>query len=188
MQLKNLPLDQSIGAILVHNIVGADGRKVFSKGHVVIGDDVEKIRVLGQDTVYAAILDADDVREDEAATRLARTVAGDGIELSKPSGGRVNLYSTQNGFLRVNRDALKRINELDGVTLATIARYSAVAPKKMIATLKTVGLALPEATLREAEKIVGARGHRRRRRRPTPLRRERAHRTGPAEQHHAPAM
>ncbi|MDE3091151.1 MAG: molybdopterin-binding protein, partial [Chloroflexota bacterium] len=57
-----------------------------------------------------------------------------------------------------NRDALARINELRGVTLATIARYSAVAPRKMIATLKTIGLALPEATLREAETIVGARG------------------------------
>jgi molybdenum cofactor cytidylyltransferase len=158
MQLKNIPLNQSIGAILVHNIMGADGRKVFSKGHVVSANDVEQIRALGKETVYAAILDADDVREDEAAMQLARAVAGDGVELSKSSGGRVNLYATQPGFLNVNRDALKRLNELDGVTLATIAHYSAVAPKKMIATLKTIGLALPQATLVEAEKIVGARG------------------------------
>jgi molybdopterin biosynthesis enzyme len=158
MQLKNIPVDKSVGAILVHNIMGTDGRKAFSKGHVVVASDVEKIHALGQQSVYAAILDADDVREDDAAIRLARTVAGDGIDVSKPSGGRVNLYATQPGFLRVNADALKRINELDGVTLATIARYSAVAPKKMIATLKTIGLALPESTLQEAEKIVGARG------------------------------
>jgi molybdopterin biosynthesis enzyme len=158
MQLKNIPLDQSIGAILVHNIMGADGRKAFSKGRMVTQDDVDKIRALGQETVYAAILDADDVHEDAAATRLAHAAAGDGIELSKSSGGRVNLYATQPGFLRVNTDALKRINELDGVTFATISRYSAVIPKKMIATLKTVGLALPQATLIEAEKIVGARG------------------------------
>ena len=158
MQLKNIPVDKSVGAILVHNIMGADGRKVFSKGHVVVADDVEKIRALGQETVYAAILASDDVREDDAAMRLAQTVAGDGIDLSKPSGGRVNFYATQAGFLRVNADALKRINELDGVTLATIGRYSAGAPKKMIATLKTIGLALPESILLEAEKIVGARG------------------------------
>lgn len=158
MQLKHIPLNQSIGAILVHNIVDANGQRVLSKGRAVSSADVEKLRAHGKETVYAAILDADDVREDEAAKRLAHTASGDGVELSKPSGGRVNLYSMQAGFLRVNRDALKRINELDGVTLATIARYSAVAPKKMIATLKTVGLALPQATLIEAEKIVGARG------------------------------
>jgi molybdenum cofactor cytidylyltransferase len=158
MQLKNIPIEQSVGAILVHNIIGPEGRKAFSKGAVVRAEDIEKLRGLGQATVYAAVLEPGDVREDEAAVRLARAAAGSGIELSKPSGGRVNLYAAENGFLLINRDALKRINELNGVTLATLARYASVPARKMVATLKTVGLALPEATLREAEKIVGARG------------------------------
>src|SRR5574341_1573938 len=154
MQLKNIPVDQAIGAILVHNIVGTDGHKVFSKGRLVRAEDVEKIRARGQDTIYAGILEPGDVREDGSAARLAKLVAGDGIEMSKPSGGRVNFYATQRSFLQVNRDALARVNALNGVTLATITRYSVLAPKKMIATLKTIGLALPEATLREAEKIA----------------------------------
>ena len=158
MQLKNIPVHQSVGAILVHNIMGTDGRKAFSKGAVVRVEDIEKLHALGQETVYAAVLDPDDVREDDAAMRLARAAAGRGIELSKPSGGRVNLYAAERGFLQINRDALKRMNELNGVTLATIPRYASVPSRKMVATLKTVGLALPEATLREAEKIVGARG------------------------------
>ncbi len=158
MQLNNLALEKSIGAILVHNISGTHGQKILAKGRVLTASDIEILRALGHTTVYVAILDAGDVREDDAAIRLARTIADDGIELSKPSGGRVNLYSSQPGFLKINRDALKRINELNGVTLATLARYTPVAPKKMIATLKTAGLALPEDVLREAEKIVGARG------------------------------
>ncbi len=153
MRLENIPLDQAVGAILVHNIVGADGRKAFAKGRVLSTDDIAKIRVLGKATVNVAMLDPDDVREDDAAARLARAVAGDGVELSKPSGGRVNLYATTRGFLRVNRDALNRINELNGVTLATIPRFAPVAPKKMIATLKTIGLALPDATVRAVEEI-----------------------------------
>jgi hypothetical protein len=130
----------------------------LSKGHLVRAEDIEQLRALGKETVYAAILNPDDVREDDAAARLARAVAADGIELSKPSGGRVNFYATQHGFLRVNLDALKRINELNGVTLATIAHYSPLAPRKMIATLKTIGLALPEATLSAAEEIVREKG------------------------------
>ena len=51
MHLRNIPIDESIGAILVHNIVGADGRKAFSKGHVVRGEDVEKLRAHGKETV-----------------------------------------------------------------------------------------------------------------------------------------
>ncbi len=154
MQLKNISLDQSIGAVLVHNVMGEDGRKAFSKGHVVRASDVEQLRALGKETVYAAILGPDDVREDDAAARLARAVAGDDIEQSKPSGGRVNFYATRRGFLRVNARTLRSLNALNGVTLATIPRYAAVAPKKMIATLKTIGLALPEATLRAAEDVA----------------------------------
>ena len=158
MKLQNIPIDHSVGAILIHNIVGADGRKIFSKGRVITAQDAEQLRALGKENVYAAMLDPDDVREDDAAARLARAVAGEQIELSKPSGGRVNFYAASNGFLQINRDALHRLNELDGVTLATIARYSAVKPRKMFATLKTVGLALPESILRQAEEIIATRG------------------------------
>jgi molybdenum cofactor cytidylyltransferase len=153
MKLGLVPLDNALGTILVHNIIGVDGRKVLSKGHIIRAEDIETLHAIGKETIYVAMLDADDVREDDAAVLLARAAAGDNIEASKPSGGRVNLYATQRGVLRVNRDALKRINELQGATLATIPGYSVVAPKKMIATIKTVGLALPQATIRAAEEI-----------------------------------
>jgi hypothetical protein len=153
VRLENIPLDHALGAILVHNITGADARKVFLKGRALNAEDLEKLRALKIEKVYVAMLDPGDVREDDAATRLARALAGDGIEISKPSGGRVNLYATRPGFLRVDRDALKHVNELPGVTLATIPGFARVAPKKMIATIKTVGLAIPETTIRAAEGI-----------------------------------
>ncbi len=158
MQLKNLPIAESIGSILVHNVVGADGRKALSKGRLIIAADVEALRGLGKTTIYAAILDPGDVREDDAAARLGRIVAPEQIEHSKPSGGRVNFYATRSGFLRINSKALAHVNELCGVTLATIKNYTSVAPKKMIATLKTIGLALPESVLLDAEKIVREQG------------------------------
>lgn len=153
MQLQNIPIENSIGAILVHNVAGADGRKALSKGRVIRLEDVEILRALAKATVYAAILDPTDVREDDAAARLARSAAGEAVETGKPSGGRVNLYAAKPGFLRIDVERLKKINALTGITLATIARYAPAAPKKMIATLKTVGLALPESVLREAERI-----------------------------------
>jgi molybdopterin biosynthesis enzyme len=154
MQLVNLPIEQAIDAILVHNIVDADGRKALSKGHRLTADDVDKLRALEITTVYVARLDADDVREDDAALRLAQAIAGDNIELSKAISGRVNFFATKTGLLKINRLALKRINELKGITLATKPGYTLLTPRKMLATLKTIGLALPEATLRRAEDIV----------------------------------
>ena len=153
MRLENIPIDQAIGAILVHNIVDAEGRKALSKGKLVRAEDVDKLRALGKQSVYVAIPEPGDVREDEAAARLAQLVAGEKIERSKPSGGRVNFYATERGFVKTNSTNLKRMNELDGITLATVRNFTPVAPKKLIATLKTIGLALPETTLRAAEEI-----------------------------------
>jgi hypothetical protein len=158
MQLRNIPVDASLGSVLVHNVVGADGRKALSKGRLLTAHDIETLHGLGKTSVYAAILDPDDVREDDAAVRLGRIVALEGIERSKPSGGRVNFYATQHGFICVNTQALRRINELRGVTLATIKNYVSVSPKKMIATLKTIGLAIPESVMRDAEMIVREEG------------------------------
>ena len=154
MQLGNIPIDQSLGAILVHNVVDAGGQKALSKGRQIRSEDIAKLRALGKESVYVAIPEPGDVREDDAAVRLAQAAAGNGIEASKPSGGRVNFYARDHGMLRVNSAGLARLNALDGVALATITGTAAVNPKKMVATLKTIGLALPESTLQEAEKIV----------------------------------
>lgn len=153
MQLDNLPIDHAIGAILVHNIVGADGRKVLSKGRVITADDVDTLRALGKTSVYAAQLEPGDVREDDAAMQLAPIVAGGGVEASKPIGGRINFNSTNRGILKVDAKRLKRINECQGITLATKPNYSLAAPKKIVATLKTIGLAVPASILRRAEEI-----------------------------------
>jgi molybdenum cofactor cytidylyltransferase len=158
MHLKHIPIEQSPGTILVHNVIGLDGHKALSKGRLVQPQDIPTLQAVGLSTVYAALLDPGDVREDDAAQRLARAAAGAGIESGKPSGGRVNLYAAQRGLLRVNLDALDRFNALKGVTLATIARHSTVGPRKMAATLKTIGLALPETTLAQAEEIARGSG------------------------------
>ncbi len=159
MQLQNIAVDKAVGTVLVHNVFGPDGHKALLKGRLLNADDIAKLRSLGKDTVYVAILDSDDVREDEAAAQLAQLVIGDGIELSKPSGGRVNLYANRRGFLRVNRISLGRVNGLSGVTLATIRRYAPVTAKKMVATLKTAGLALPSKMIRATDAIVHQEGH-----------------------------
>ncbi len=158
MQLENLAIDKAIGTILVHHVIGPDGHKALLKGRLLNAEDISRLRSLGKDRVYVAVLDSDDVREDDAAGQLARLVIGQGIDLSKPSGGRVNLYAQYRGFLRVNRESLARVNSLNGVTLSTLHRYAPVTPKRIVATLKTIGLALPVKMIRATDAIVHQEG------------------------------
>lgn len=154
MRFGPVPLDEAEGKILGHNIAGPDGRRVLRKGKPLTLPDVSALREIGRETVYVAELESGDVGEDAAARRVAQAVTGPGLRLSGPASGRINLLATVTGMLRVDLDRLNRINECEGITLATLAAHTPVRPRQIIATVKVIPFAVPEASLLEIEKLA----------------------------------
>jgi molybdenum cofactor cytidylyltransferase len=154
MKFGPVPLTQAAGKTLGHNIAGLDGRRVLRKGKPLTPDDLGLLENLGRKSVYVAELDADDVNEDAAARRVAEVVIGQGLRPSGPASGRVNLLATGQGVLRVDADRLARINQCDGVTLATLAAHTAVRARQIAATVKIIPFAVSEALIREVEQIA----------------------------------
>jgi molybdenum cofactor cytidylyltransferase len=101
--------------------------------------------------VYVAAPGDDDVGEDQAALRIAEAVHGPGLRVPGAAAGRANLLATSLGLLRVDGARLVRVNEVDGVTLATLKGASVVRPGQLAATLKVIPYAVPEARVRAAE-------------------------------------
>jgi molybdenum cofactor cytidylyltransferase len=155
MKFERVGLEQAPGSVLGHNIYDAAGRRVLRKGKALAGGDVETLAGLGRRSVYVARLEDGDVEEDEAARRLAAAAAGAGLRRSPARTGRVNLYADVRGVLRLHRRRLERLNVLPGVALAVLPESSAVPEGKMVATLKIIPYALPEATVRRGEAIAG---------------------------------
>lgn len=153
MKLENVAIEDAVGGVLIHNIADAGGHKALPKGHRLVESDVDKLRGLGKMTVFVGIFQEGDVSENDAAARIANAVTGENLSLSAVSGGRINLISTARGILYINDEALMRINSLDGVTVATIPSNTVVQPKKMVATVKTIGLAVAESNLRALEQV-----------------------------------
>ena len=151
MHFVKVPLADSIGSILGHNVIDGDGRRVLRKGRPLRPEDLEILRELGRSTVYVARLEPGDIGENRAAQLLAGAAAGPGIRLSEPRTGRVNLYAEYLGVLRIDLDRLLRLNVHDGISFSTLPRHGAVAAGKMVATLKIIPYALPATTLQEAE-------------------------------------
>jgi molybdopterin biosynthesis enzyme len=158
MKLATVPIEQAVGAVLIHNIADAQGHKALNKGHRLVPGDVEKLRSLGKTSVFVGVFEHGDVFENDAATRIANAVAGKNLTQSAVSGGRINLSAAVTGVLAVNREALDRINSVDGITVATVAANQVVTAKKMVATIKTIGLALPFLALERVEQIAAASG------------------------------
>jgi hypothetical protein len=153
MRLENVELEDAVGGVLIHNIADAQGHKALSKGHHLVEGDMPKLRALGKTRVLVGIFEPGDVSENEAAERIARAAAGPNVTLSTVSGGRVNMFAGTRGVLKVDNRALERLNSLDGITIATIPGNIKVEQKKIVSTVKTIGLAIHETVLSEAETI-----------------------------------
>ena len=141
MKFGAMPASEAEGAILAHGLKAED--RVFKKGRVLDRRDVDHLLAAGIAEVIAARLEEGDVGEDEAARKIAKAVTGPGVSAGRPFTGRVNLFARDRGVAVVAADGVKRLNAVDeAVTLATVAPYSVVAAKQMVATVKIIPFAV----------------------------------------------
>ena len=155
MKFEPVAIDRAVGLILGHNVSADGGRRVLRKGKELTAEDVATLESLGRRSVYAARLAPDDVGENAAAERVARAAAGPGLRLSSASTGRVNFSARSLGLLRIDRPRLRRLNDVQGVTLATLPSHAVARRGKVVATLKIVPYALEEVRVQAAEEAAG---------------------------------
>jgi len=148
-----LPPEQALGHILRHNLADERGRKALSKGHRLTPADLPRLRALGVESLRVAVLEPGDIHEDEAARRLANAVCGMGVTAQAPAASRVNLLAEADGVVRVEAERLLQINQIDGLTVATLPSNALARARKRLATIKIIPFAVPEAALRQAEEI-----------------------------------
>jgi molybdenum cofactor cytidylyltransferase len=149
-----VPIEEASGKLLGHNLAGPDGKRLFRKGKALTTDDVQTLRAMGKDSVYVAELEEGDVPEDQAALRIAQALTEDGLRLSHSAGGRVNLLATRPGLTYVKAEALRQANACEGITVATLPSHAVVRARQIVATVKVIPYAVPEAQLREVESAI----------------------------------
>lgn len=156
MKFGPIPIDQAAGKILGHNIAGANGRRLFRKGHTITQNDLAVLHSTGRAVVYVAELEAGDVDEDTAASRIATAVSGANLYPSRAATGRVNLKADVLGVLRVAAARLRQLNSELGITLATLPTQTAVPAGKMVGTVKIIPYAVPETAVVAIEELAQA--------------------------------
>jgi len=153
MKFHTVPLDLAEGAILAHSVVLPEIS--FKKGRKLSTSDVATLNRHGIQNVMMARLEAGDVPEDVAAGRIARALAGAGATTSEPFTGRANLYAAAPGLAVLEPETVIALNSIDeGLTLATVPPFDRVVARQMLATVKVIPFALPEAVVAEAEALA----------------------------------
>jgi molybdenum cofactor cytidylyltransferase len=154
MKFGPVPIEEAVGRILAHNIADAQGNRIFRKGRRLTPEDVARLRAEGYQEVVVAEPEPGDVGEEEAARRIARACEGPRLRPMPAAGGRVNFLADGAGVFLVEPDRLAQLNRLPGVTLATLTRGSVVRARQIVASLKIIPFALPEAIVAQAEALL----------------------------------
>jgi molybdenum cofactor cytidylyltransferase len=153
MRFGAVAVRDAVGAVLAHTLRAGD--RVLKKGRVLSAGDVEALAASGHAEVVCARLDPDELAEDAAALRIATALSGDGTRLERTHTGRTNLHAAIDGLVEVDRAAIARANAIDeAVTVATVPAFAPVRAGEMVATVKIIPFAAPEAAVAAATEAV----------------------------------
>ncbi|MFN3671038.1 MAG: NTP transferase domain-containing protein [Bosea sp. (in: a-proteobacteria)] len=149
MKFGQIPLADAEGAIAAHSVRAGD--VIVKKGATLSAEDVARLAAGGLEELVAVRLEAGDIDENEAATRLAGALAGRGVVSEAAFTGRVNLFAAAAGVLAIDKAAIDRLNQVDeAITLATLPPLKAVVAGEMVATVKIIPYGLPAALVEQA--------------------------------------
>ncbi|HZH82810.1 MAG TPA: hypothetical protein VFD87_06695, partial [Phototrophicaceae bacterium] len=155
--LKVIPVEQAIGLPLAHDITeivpGKHKGPAFRRGHIVRQEDISKLLDVGKRNLYVMELERDELHEEEAARRLAKAAAGENLQLTDPSEGRINLVAKISGLLKVDSDLLFRFNSLGDLMLATLPGDRYVKEGTVVAGTRTIPVIVKEELVRRAEAL-----------------------------------
>ena len=160
--MRSIPVEQAQGMVLCHDITrivpGESKGPAFRKGHVIEADDIPALLRLGKEHIYVWDLAEGLIHEDDAAGRIATAIAGEGITLTQPCEGRINLLADRLGLLKINVDTLRRLNSIEEVTIATIHGDVTVSPGQMLAGTRVVPLVVGKGRVEAVEAVCAEAG------------------------------
>lgn len=149
-----VPPAQAEGAILAHGVRA--GSVSLRKGRKLNAADIAALIDASVASVVVALLDANDVAEDDAAHDLAKALAGPGIDVAAPFTGRCNLFARAPGLVRIDAAKIDAINAVDeAITIATLADCAPAEPRTMLATVKIIPFAAPRDALEKCLALAG---------------------------------
>jgi molybdenum cofactor cytidylyltransferase len=140
---------EALGGIVAHAL--RQGDFVLKKGTKIDAAMQKRLVDHGIGHVTVAMVEAGDVTEDEAASRLATAVMGQHVRLDLPFTGRTNLFAEAAGVLMVDEARVDAVNMVDNaITLATLPALRRVAEGEMIGTVKIIPFAVEGQKLEAA--------------------------------------
>jgi len=160
--LKKIKVTDAVGLRLAHDhtqiLPGKFKGPRFRRGHLVRKGDIPKLLDMGKKEIYVLTLAPGEVHEEDAARRTARAVVGRNLKLGMPREGKVDFIAKTFGLLKINVDALERINRVGAIILSTRHNRSIVRAGDAVAGTRIIPLFIRESKVARVETIGRRRG------------------------------
>ena len=161
--LKKIKVEDAVGTELAHDITeirpGEFKGPAFRKGHEVCNDDICHLQKLGKNHLYLIDLEDDEIHENQAASILAASLAGEGVAWQDaPSEGKIGLVAAIDGLLKVDIASLAAFNMVDEVMCATLHNNTMVVKGQLVAATRAIPLVMKQAPVERAAAIAGQNG------------------------------
>ncbi len=160
--IKKIKVEKAIGLRLAHDLTrivpGEFKGAAFRRGHILRKKDIPTLLDMGKKQIYVLRLGSGELHEDEAARRIARAIAGQGLALRGPREGKIDFIARGNGLLNINIQAVARINSVGSIILSTLHNHSCVSRNQVVAGTRAIPLVLKESKVKKVEEIARREG------------------------------
>ena len=156
--MKEVAVEKAIGTVLAHDLTqiipGEYKGPKFKKGHIITEEDVPVLLSMGKKHLYVLEKDDTDVHENEAALRIASKAAGNGIRLTDPAEGKIELIADIDGLLKIDRERLYQLVAQDEIMFASIHDNIVVRKGEKLAGTRIIPLFVAEEVMAKAEALL----------------------------------
>lgn len=156
--MKKVPIEEAVGMVLGHDLTqivpGVFKGARYKKGHIISEEDLPVLKNMGKNQIYILELPAGMLHENDAAVRIAKATAGEGISLSDPSEGKVNYVAEYSGLLEIDVPRLNEINGISDIVLATLHTGMLVKEGQIVAGTRVNPLIIEEGCIRRVEEVA----------------------------------
>ena len=160
--MKKVKVEDAVGMVLGHDLTkivpGKFKGAAFKKGYVIKAEDIQELKDIGKNHIYTMELHANEIHEDDAALRIAEAVMGQGLSMDGPSEGKISLKAQDSGLLKINREVLNEINDIELVILATLHNNSIVEKNQTVAGTRVIPLSVEKEKIEKVEELCKAMG------------------------------
>ena len=159
--MKLIDTKDAVGQVLCHDItqIIKDVKKgpAFRKGHVITEDDIDLLLSLGKEHIYVWEKDETMLHEDEAAQILADICMGCNTYQNQPSEGKIEIFSSMDGVLRIDRETLMAVNTMDRMMIASRHGDRPIKKGDKIAGTRIIPLVIEKDVMNTVKTRVGNR-------------------------------